>query len=85
MAKTVTVCVGSSCHVRGARELLRRFENLLKEHGLVDDVKLSGAFCMERCRDGLNWEVDGEWIASASVDEAEAAFVSRVIEAGKDG
>ena len=31
---TVTVCVGSSCHIKGARDVIMRFNELLTEHGL---------------------------------------------------
>ena len=76
----VTVCVGSSCHVRGSREILARFGRLLKEHGLAGRVVLEGAFCMERCGEGVNWRVGGEDLTSASADEAEAAFRRKVID-----
>jgi len=76
---SVTVCVGSSCHVKGSREVIRRFDELLKRHGLVDDVELKGSFCMERCGEGLNWQIDYEPISSASVDEAVAVFEERVV------
>lgn len=76
----MTVCVGSSCHVRGSREILRRFARLLKEHGLEERVVLEGAFCMERCGEGVNWRVDGEDLTSANPDEAEAVFRRKVVE-----
>jgi NADH:ubiquinone oxidoreductase subunit E len=46
---TVTVCVGSSCHIKGSRQIIVRFNELLKEHGLEDKIELQGSFCMERC------------------------------------
>ena len=55
---TVTVCVGSSCHLRGARVVIERFNELLEKHGLQDKVGLKGSFCMERCGEGVNWQID---------------------------
>ncbi len=78
----VIVCVGSSCHVRGSREILGRFARLLKEHGLEYQVVLEGAFCMERCGEGLNWRVGDEDITSANADEAEAIFRGKVLGLG---
>jgi NADH:ubiquinone oxidoreductase subunit E len=55
---TVTVCVGSSCHIKGARDVIMRFNELLKKQKLEDVVELKGSFCMERCGEGINWQID---------------------------
>jgi NADH-quinone oxidoreductase subunit G len=77
---TVTVCVGSSCHLRGAREIIVRFDELLKKHGLTGEVLLKGAFCMERCGEGVNWMIDDEPLTSATDDAAVAVFREKVLE-----
>ena len=77
---TVTVCVGSSCHIKGARDVILRFNDLLVEHGLQRSVELKGSFCMERCGEGLNWRIDDEPLTSAGVEDAVEAFTTRVIE-----
>jgi len=75
---TVTVCVGSSCHLKGAREVIVRFNALLEELGLADQVALKGSFCMERCGEGVNWQIDDDPLTSGSVEEAIATFRERV-------
>jgi NADH:ubiquinone oxidoreductase subunit E len=75
----VTVCVGSSCHVKGAREILSRFEDFLAAEDLKEKVELRGSFCMDRCGEGINWEIDGEIINSASVEQAVETLRNRVI------
>ena len=75
----VTVCVGSSCHVKGAREVLSRFEDFLTAEGLKEKVELRGSFCMDRCGEGINWEVDGEIVNSVDVEEAVETLRSRVL------
>lgn len=75
----VTVCVGSSCHVKGAREIISRFERFLAAKNLVDKVELRGSFCMDRCAEGINWEIDGEIIMSASVEEAVETLRGRLL------
>ncbi len=67
----VTVCAGSSCHVRGSRAVLKRFAEIIKAENLEDQVALLGSFCMERCGESMNWKFNDEEIASQSVDEAE--------------
>ena len=78
---TVTVCVGSSCHLKGARDVIERFKDLLDEHELKDKVELKGAFCMERCGEGFNWQIDDEPLTSATCDEAVEIFRERVLPA----
>ena len=78
---TVIVCVGSSCHIKGAREMIARFNNFLSEEGLQDKVELKGAFCMEHCGEGINWKINEEIITSPSVREGTKMFRKRVLEA----
>jgi len=75
----VTVCVGSSCHLKGAREVIERFNELLKKHAAQDKVLLKGSFCMERCSEGVNWQIDEEPFASASEEEAVQVFREKVL------
>ena len=77
---TVTVCVGSSCHLKGAREVIVRFNELLSRHGLQDKVTLKGSFCMERCGEGVNWRIDDEEpVTSAGHEEAVRTFRRKVL------
>jgi NADH:ubiquinone oxidoreductase subunit E len=78
---TVTVCVGSSCHIKGAREMITRFSEFLTKDGLQDKVELKGSFCMERCGEGINWEINGEIESSPSVDDGVKMFRKRIFEA----
>jgi NADH-quinone oxidoreductase subunit G len=74
----VTVCVGSSCHVKGARDIIARFNDFLTKEGLADKVELRGTFCMERCGEGINWKIDEETFSSSSVEEAVEVLRSKV-------
>ncbi|NQT91323.1 MAG: (2Fe-2S) ferredoxin domain-containing protein [Lentisphaerae bacterium] len=76
--KTVTICVGSSCHLKGARALIERFDEMLKEHGLAEKVEVKGSFCMERCGEGVNWQIDAEPFSSDSVEDAVKIFSQRM-------
>ncbi len=80
MPITVTVCVGSSCHIRGSRDVLIRFAEIIKTEKLEKEVSLLGSFCMERCGEAMNWKLNEEKMASTSVAEAEEALRSRLRE-----
>jgi NADH:ubiquinone oxidoreductase subunit E len=77
---TVTVCVGSSCHIKGARDMIARFSDFLTAENLTGQVELKGSFCMERCGDGINWQIGDEIISSASVDDGAEMFQKKVLE-----
>jgi NADH:ubiquinone oxidoreductase subunit E len=76
---TVTVCVGSSCHLKGARQVIMRFNEMLTTYGLQEKVLLKGSFCMERCGEGVNWQIDDTPLTSATADDAVAIFRQRVL------
>ncbi|MBN2475051.1 MAG: (2Fe-2S) ferredoxin domain-containing protein [Pirellulales bacterium] len=80
----ITVCVGSSCHVRGSRDVLKRFAEILKAERLEDEVVLVGSFCMERCGEGTNWKFNGEDVSSGSVEAAEETLRRRLAETLKN-
>ena len=82
---TVTVCVGSSCHIKGARNVIKHFSNLLKENDLEDKVELKGSFCMERCGEGINWMIDDELFTSFNVEDAVMVLKERIINTLREG
>ena len=76
---TVTVCVGSSCHIKGAREMISRFNDFLTKEGLGDKVELKGSFCMEHCGEGINWQINDEIFSSSSVEDGAEMFRKKVL------
>ena len=56
----ITVCIGSSCHVKGSRQVVRALQQLISEHKLEDKVELGGTFCLSNCQKGVCVTVDGE-------------------------
>ena len=79
MQVTITVCVGSSCHVRGARAIIKRYARLIEERNLGEKVILKGSFCMDRCAEGVNLEINGEPLSAQTVAEAERIFEDKVV------
>lgn len=81
---TVTVCVGSSCHIKGAREMIVRFNDFLTKKGLEDKVELKGSFCMERCGEGINWQINDEILSSPSAEAGAKMFREKIMELLKE-
>ena len=54
----VTVCIGSSCHVKGSRQVVEQIQALIEENNLGDKVDLGGTFCLGECQKGVCVMVD---------------------------
>lgn len=54
----ISICVGSSCHLKGSREIVTMLESLIQEHHLKDKVELNGSFCMGNCVQGVCVRID---------------------------
>ena len=57
----VTVCIGSSCHIKGSRPVVEQLQALIAKHNLDDKVSLGGTFCMGKCQQGVCVTVNDEF------------------------
>ena len=49
----ITVCIGSSCHIKGSRLVVEQLKSLISENNLDDKVELAGTFCLGKCQQGV--------------------------------
>jgi NADH:ubiquinone oxidoreductase subunit E len=75
----LTVCVGSSCYVRGSDRVAEALQRLIQRRGLEARVDLSGAFCMERCSLGVTVRVDDRVYSQVMPEEVETFFENEVL------
>lgn len=74
----ISICVGSSCHLKGSREIVSQLESLISEHNVKDKVELTGSFCMGECVRGVCVKVDNT-IYSVSPDHTKEFFDNQVL------
>lgn len=74
----ITVCIGSSCHIKGSRQIVEQLQNLISEKGVGDKVELGGTFCMGKCQQGVCVTVDGAFY-SVTPDTVEEFFEKNVL------
>lgn len=74
----ITVCIGSSCHLKGSRQVVEQLQYLIRENNLADKVELSGVFCMGKCQQGVCITIDDNFF-SVSPDEINDFFVKNVL------
>jgi len=73
----VTVCIGSSCHIKGARQVIVQLQYLIRENNLGDKVELGGVFCMGKCQQGVCVTVDDAF-HSVSPETVDAFFENHI-------
>ena len=56
----ITICIGSSCHLKGSRQVVEQLQYLVAQNELKEKVELSGTFCMGKCQTGVNVTIDEE-------------------------
>ncbi|MHB0856796.1 MAG: (2Fe-2S) ferredoxin domain-containing protein [Anaerolineae bacterium] len=76
---TITICVGSSCHVRGSDEVAATFERLIQDDSLSAQIEMVGAFCMEACSMGVSVKVGDRVYRGVAPCDAEAFFRDEVL------
>ena len=57
----ITVCIGSSCHIKGSRQVVEALQYLIAENKLGEKVELGGTFCMGQCQAGVCVTVNDEF------------------------
>lgn len=76
----VTVCIGSSCHIKGSRQVVDEMQKLIRENGLGDKVELAGTFCLGECQKGVCVKIEDE-VFSVTPDTVGEFFDKNVLAA----
>ncbi len=74
----LTVCIGSSCHLKGSRQIVEQLQTLIAENGLEDKIELIGTFCLGTCQTGVSIKVD-EIPYSLNPEETKLFFEKEVV------
>ena len=75
----ITVCIGSSCHIKGARQVVEQLQCLIHENNLDDRVELGGTFCMGKCQQGVCVTVNEDFY-SVSPESVGTFFKENILE-----
>ena len=75
---TITICIGSSCHLKGSRTIIQKLEELITEHQLNDQIELNGSFCMGECSNGVCVKINDE-LFSVSPETVNTFFENEVL------
>ncbi|MCL2711019.1 MAG: [FeFe] hydrogenase, group A [Planctomycetaceae bacterium] len=74
----VSVCVGTSCYVRGSQSVLKKIADYIQDKALGHLVKLEATFCTENCDRGPMVMVGTKMIYKATADQAITEIMSQL-------
>ena len=75
---TITICIGSSCHLKGSRTIIKKLEELITERQLNDKIELNGSFCRGECSNGVCVKINDE-LFSVSPETVNTFFENEVL------
>ena len=76
---TVSVCLGSACHLKGAHGVLDAFLALIEKHQAQAQVQMSGNFCQGRCTEGVVVQIGDLLLTNVSKDQVHQLFTKYVL------
>lgn len=76
---TISVCVGSACHIKGSYNVLNVFQQMIEEYNISDRVELKAVFCLGHCTESVSVMVDDDNIFSVSGTTARSFFQNEII------
>ncbi|GAB6099687.1 NAD(P)H-dependent oxidoreductase subunit E [Halanaerocella petrolearia] len=79
--KEIIVCVGSSCHLKGAPKVIEKLKKLVAKYSELD-INLKASFCLGKCTEGCTEGVvvkfDGEPVTNVNSDNITDIFKSQL-------
>ncbi len=77
----LTVCIGTSCHLRGSEKVIRIFKKMISKNKLENSINLKGSFCLGKCSEKNVLVRINDEVFETVPDEAETFFLQNVLKA----
>ena len=76
----ISVCVGSSCHLKGSYDVIELFKSAIASNNLEDKVTLKATFCLGKCGvAGVTVKIDNEIITGVTTENFNEIFKENVL------
>ncbi|MDU1412623.1 MAG: (2Fe-2S) ferredoxin domain-containing protein [Clostridium sp.] len=76
---TLSVCIGSACHVKGSYNVINAFQQAIEEYKVAEKVELKAVFCLGHCSDAVSVKIDDGEVQSVSGLTAKSFFKKEVL------
>ena len=74
----ISVCVGSSCHLRGSYDVIEEMKRIIKKYDVEDVVELQASFCLGHCSEGVSVMADEDILLNVNKDNVEEIFAREI-------
>lgn len=74
----IKICIGTSCYLKGAYNVLQYFQHQIEKRGLHDKIEITGAFCMGNCQNGVSVKINDE-LFGVTPDSAAKFFEEKIL------
>ncbi len=75
----LSVCVGSSCHLKGSYDVIESFKKLIEKYNVADKIELRACFCLNRCSDGVSAKAGDTYILNLCPTNTEEKFINEIM------
>lgn len=75
----LSICIGSSCHIKGAYPVIEDFRRYIKQYGIADQVELKANFCAGHCQHAVSVIVDDQPCRQVTPLETRTFFETYVL------
>jgi NADH:ubiquinone oxidoreductase subunit E len=81
---TISICVGSACHLKGSYKVIEALQRLIKENNASNMVEIKGAFCIGRCTEAVSVTVDDDKFFSLNENNVDSFFYETIMRSNSD-
>ena len=76
---TVSVCAGSSCHLKGSYNIINLLKEAVEKNQLDEKVEVKAAFCLGKCQNGVSMKVDDEIVTGVNTENFSEIFEKYIL------
>lgn len=76
----VTVCVGSTCYLKGSYNVINKLTKLINKNELQDKVVIKGACCLGNCSRPVSVKINDGDVFSMNESEVDKFFKEEVLD-----
>ncbi len=77
--KTIFVCIGSSCHLKGSYDVVQALQELIEISKLESTVSIKASFCLGECTKGVSVKINDGPIIGVNKDNVTEFFDNYII------
>lgn len=76
---TISVCIGSACHLKGSYNVISALEESVKKNKLENQVEIKAAFCLGHCTEAVSVQINYESIQSVDMNSVDQFFLEEIV------